>query len=111
MRSNNPQSIIQRPLLTEKSTRLRETGGHDAPFGEGEEYATKIAFEVALDANKIEIRRAIEKLFNVQVTDVHTQLIRGKKKRVGRYIGVRARRKKAIVTLAVGQTIEFFEGV
>ncbi len=42
-----PHSIIKRPLLTEKSTRLRETGGHDAAFGEGEEYAQKIAFEVA----------------------------------------------------------------
>ena len=106
-----PHTIIKRPLLTEKSTRLRETGGHDGVFGEDEEYAQKIAFEVAIDANKIDIRRAIEKLFNVQVTNVHTQLVRGKKKRVGRYIGVRARRKKAIVTLQAGQTIEFFEGV
>jgi large subunit ribosomal protein L23 len=106
-----PQTIIKRPLLTEKSTRLRETGGHDVAFGEGEEYAQKIAFEVAVDANKIEIRRAIEKLFNVQVTDVHTQVIRGKEKRVGRYSGRRPTRKKAIVTLEVGQTIEFFEGV
>lgn len=106
-----PHSIIKRPLLTEKSTRLRETGGHDAVFGEGEEYAQKIAFEVAVDANKIEIRRAIEKLFSVSVTDVHTQVMRGKKKRVGRYIGRRPRRKKAIVTLQAGQSIEFFEGV
>ena len=107
----NPQDIIKRPLLTEKSTRLRETGGHDSAFGEDAEYAQKIAFEVAMDANKIEIRRAIEKLFNVQVTDVHTQITRGKKKRVGRYVGRRAARKKAIVTLQAGQTIEFFEGV
>jgi large subunit ribosomal protein L23 len=106
-----PHSIIKRPLLTEKSTRLRETGGHDFAFGEGEEYAQKIAFEVALDANKIEIRQAIEKLFNVQVSDVHTQIVRGKEKRVGRYTGRRPRRKKAIVTLEAGQTIEFFEGV
>lgn len=49
-----PHSIIKRPLLTEKSTRLRETGGHDAAFGEGEEYAQKIAFEVAVNANKME---------------------------------------------------------
>lgn len=106
-----PQSIIKRPLLTEKSTRLRETGGHDFAFGEDEEYAPKIAFEVALDANKIEIRRAIEKLFNVEVANVHTQITRGKEKRVGRYTGRRPRRKKAIVTLKQGQTIEFFEGV
>ena len=106
-----PQNVIKRPLLTEKSTRLRETGGHDGTFAEGEDYAQKIAFEVALDANKIEIRRAVEKLFNVQVTTVHTQVVRGKEKRVGRYIGRRPRRKKAIVTLQPGQTIEFFEGV
>jgi large subunit ribosomal protein L23 len=106
-----PQTVIKRPLLTEKSTRLRETGGHDVAFAEGEEYATKIAFEVARDANKIEIRRAVEKLFNVHVTGVHTQIVRGKKKRVGRYTGRRPARKKAIVTLEVGQTIEFFEGV
>ena len=106
-----PHTIIKRPLLTEKSTRLRETGGHDVAFGEDEEYAPKIAFEVAKDANKIEIRRAVEKLFNVQVTSVRTQIVRGKKKRVGRYIGRRPSRKKAIVTLQVGQTIEFFEGV
>ncbi|HLU68275.1 MAG TPA: 50S ribosomal protein L23 [Kofleriaceae bacterium] len=109
-----PQTIIKRPLLTEKSTRLRETGGHDSAFGEpesAEDYAQKIVFEVAKDANKIEIRRAVEKLFNVQVSSVHTQIARGKKKRVGRYIGRRPARKKAIVTLQPGQTIEFFEGV
>jgi len=104
-------SVIKRPLLTEKSTRLRETGGHDVAFGEDEEYAQKVAFEVAIDANKIEIRRAVEKLFNVQVTGVHTQVMRGKKKRLGRYVGRRPRRKKAIVTLTPGQSIEFFEGV
>jgi large subunit ribosomal protein L23 len=107
----SPQSIIKRPLLTEKSTRLRETGGQELAPLEGEEYAQKIVFEVARDANKIEIRQAVEKLFNVQVTDVHTQVARGKEKRVGRYSGRRPARKKAIVTLGAGQTIEFFEGV
>lgn len=106
-----PENVIKRPLLTEKSTRLRETGGHDDTFGEGEEYAQKIAFEVAMSANKITIRRAVEKLFNVRVTDVHTQIMRGKEKRVGRSTGRRPSRKKAIVTLQPGQTIEFFEGV
>ena len=106
-----PHSIIKRPLLTEKSTRLRETGGHDAAFGEGEEYAQKIVFEVAVDANKIEIRRAIEKLFSVSVTDVHTQVMRGKKKRVGRYIGRRPRRRRRSSRSRPGQSIEFFEGV
>ena len=107
----SPQSIIKRPLLTEKSTSLRETGGSDLIFDEDDTYSQKITFEVAKDANKIEIRYAVQKLFNVQVTDVHTMVVRGKKKRLGRFVGQRASTKKAIVTLAAGDTIEFFEGV
>jgi len=106
-----PQSVIKRPLLTEKSTRLRETGGADFPFEEDEDYAQKVVFEVAMDANKIEIRNAVQKLFNVHVTDVHTVIARGKEKRVGHSIGRRPATKKAIVTLRPGDTIEFFEGV
>ena len=106
-----PQSVIKRPLLTEKSTRLRETGGGDFSYDEEEDFAQKIVFEVAMDANKIEIRHAVQKLFNVHVTDVHTMVARGKEKRVGRNIGRRPATKKAIVTLKPGDTIEFFEGV
>lgn len=106
-----PQSIIKRPLLTEKSTLLRETGGGDQFFEEGEDYAQKIVFEVAKDANKIEIRHAVESLFNVTVTDVHTMVVRGKLKRLGRFMGRRPSSKKAIVTLKAGDNIEFFEGV
>ena len=106
-----PQSIIKRPLLTEKTTQLRETGGGEFTYGEDEEYAQKVTFEVAVDANKIEVRHAISKLFGVTVTDVHTQVVRGKRKRVGRYFGRRPTRKKAIVTLKAGDSIEFFEGV
>jgi large subunit ribosomal protein L23 len=106
-----PQTIIKRPLLTEKSTTLRETGGSDVVFGEDDEYAQKIVFEVARVANKIEIRYAVESLFNVKVTDVHTMVVRGKKKRLGRFLGQRPSTKKAIVTLQAGDTIEFFEGV
>lgn len=105
------QEIIKRPMLTEKSTRLRETGGADDVWGEEEEYAQKVVFEVARDANKIEIRKAVQKLFNVTVTSVRTQVVRGKKKRLGRYFGKTAWRKKAIVTLKAGDAIEFFEGV
>lgn len=105
------QSIIKRPLLTEKSTRLRESGGTDVVYEDDEELAQKIVFEVARDANKIEIRKAIEQLFNVTVTDVHTMVQRGKKKRLGRYFGRTASSKKAIVTLKAGDNIEFFEGV
>lgn len=106
-----PQLIIKRPLLTEKSTALRETGGGDVQYEEGDEYAQKVVFEVASDANKIEIRHAIQKLFNVTVTDVHTIVVRGKKKRLGRFLGRRPGKKKAIVTLKAGDSIEFFEGV
>jgi large subunit ribosomal protein L23 len=106
----SPQNIIKRPLLTEKGTRLRETGGNlVAP--EAEELKQKVMFEVARDANKIEIRQAVKKLFNVEVQDVRTVLVRGKMKRIGRFAGMRPHWKKAIVTLKAGQTIELFEGV
>ena len=105
------QQIIKRPLLTEKSTRLRETGGGEFVYGEDEEYAKKVVFEVARDANKIEIKAAVQSLFNVTVTDVRTQVVRGKKKRLGRYIGRTGWKKKAIITLKAGDNIEFFEGV
>ena len=90
--------VIRRPLVTEKTTTLRDDG-------------KTVVFEVAKDANKIEIRRAVEALFKVEVSDVHTHIARGKKKRVGKSVGQRPARKKAIVTLKAGQTIEFFEGV
>ena len=106
-----PQTIIKRPLLTEKSQRLRETGGAAVRPAEGEAYAQQIAFEVAKDANKIEIRGAVEKLFKVSVTQVRTQVVRGKEKRIGRFMGRRPSWKKAIVTLKAGDSISFFEGV
>jgi large subunit ribosomal protein L23 len=103
--------IVKRPLLTEKGTRLRETGG-TLPGTVGEdEVRPKVFFEVSMDSNKIEIKQAVESLFNVKVADVHTQIVRGKEKRVGRYIGLRPNWKKAIVTLNKGQKIDFFEGV
>ena len=61
--------------------------------------------------NKIEIRHAVEKLWNVDVLSVRTAVVRGKEKRMGRYIGRRSNWKKAVVTIAPGQNIEFFEGV
>jgi large subunit ribosomal protein L23 len=90
--------VVQKPLLTEKGTRLKE---------EGNQYL----FRVAKRANKIEIKQAIETLFSVKVVDVHTQVMRGKEKRIGRFTGMRPNWKKAIVTLAAGNKIEFFEGV
>ena len=105
------QTIIKRPLLTEKSTTLRETGGSSLEFGDDTELAQKIVFEVANDANKIEIGRAVQELWKVKVTKVHTMVVRGRTKRVGRSTGWRSGFKKAIVTLKAGDNIEFFEGV
>jgi large subunit ribosomal protein L23 len=107
----SPQTVIKRPLLTEKSARLRETGGAATSAAEGEAYAQKVVFEVARDANKIDIRRAVEQLFKVSVTEVRTLVVRGKVKRMGRFTGQRPSWKKAFVTLKPGDNIEFFEGV
>ena len=110
--SRPAHQIIRRPLLTEKGTRLKETGGAPPPGTFTEEtLKPQVLFEVALTANKIEIKQAIESLFSVKVVDVHTQIMRGKEKRIGRYMGMRSNWKKAIVTLAQGNKIEFFEGV
>ena len=106
-----PQSIIKRPLLTEKSSRLRESGGGASAKAEGEEYSQQVVFEVARDSNKIEIKNAVQSLFKVTVTDVRTLVVRGKVKRVGRFSGQRPAWKKAFVTLKAGDNIEFFEGV
>jgi len=105
-----PELIIKRPLLTEKGTALKETGGQ-ADVGDPEQVAPQLLFEVARDANKVEIRNAVEKLWNVQVTKVRTAIVRGKEKRMGRFMGRRPAWKRALVTLAPGSKIEFFEGV
>jgi large subunit ribosomal protein L23 len=105
------QNVIKRPLLTEKSARLRDTGGASKSHVEGEAYKSQVVFEVARDANKIEIKAAIQSLFKVTVTDVRTLIVRGKEKRMGRFSGRRPAWKKAFVTLKAGDNIEFFEGV
>lgn len=88
---------IVRPLLTERSARQLEEGVY--------------TFEVAPEANKFEVRLAVEKLFNVKVADVRTMNYAGKQRRVGTRTGRRAHWKKALVKLQPGQTIELFEGV
>lgn len=88
--------ILIHPLYTEKASFSRST-------------QNKYTFLVRLDANKVEIRRAVEERFQVTVTDVNTVIVRGKVKRVGRNFGKRPNRKKAIVTIAAGQSIELFE--
>jgi large subunit ribosomal protein L23 len=107
-----PETIIKRPLLTEKGTLLKETGGSDGAAGlDPEQVKPQLLFEVARDANKVEIRHAVEKLWNVEVLKVRTSVVRGKEKRMGRFTGRRSAWKRALVTLAPGQKIEFFEGV
>jgi large subunit ribosomal protein L23 len=107
----SPELIIKRPLLTEKGTLLKETGGGASSEAEPESLKPQLLFEVAKDANKVEIRHAVEKLWNVNVLSVRTAIVRGKEKRMGRFVGRRSNWKKAVVTLAAGQNIEFFEGV
>ncbi len=106
-----PQTVIKRPLLSEKTARLRETGGAASRPAEGEDVAQQVVFEVAKDANKIDIRNAVEALFKVTVIQVRTLIARGKIKRVGRFSGRRPAWKKAIVTLKARDQIAFFEGV
>jgi large subunit ribosomal protein L23 len=106
----SPELIIKRPLLTEKGTLLKETGG-SPDGGDPESIKPQLLFEVAKDANKVEIRHAVEKLWNVNVLAVRTSIVRGKEKRMGRFVGRRSNWKKAVVTIGAGQNIEFFEGV
>jgi large subunit ribosomal protein L23 len=90
--------IIRRPIITEKGTALKEEN-------------RQLVFEVSLDSNKSEIKKAVEKLFKVTVLSVRTQNRLGKRKRLGRSLGRRKHWKKAIVTLKEGDRIDFFEGV
>jgi large subunit ribosomal protein L23 len=89
---------IVRALVTEKGTGLKEKGN-------------KYVFQVDTGANKIEIRQAIEKIFNVHVVNVRTMNVPGKEKRMGRHAGYRPDWKKAIVTLKDGEAIELFEQI
>ncbi len=85
-----------RPLVTEKATTLKDE-------------RNQVSFQVVPDANKVEIRRAVETIFKVKVTGVRTQVVFGKEKRMGRYAGRRPSWKKAVVTLAAGSKIELFD--
>ncbi len=89
---------IIKPLITEKSTLQKEMNN-------------QIAFAVNPRANKIEISQAVEQAFKVKVIKVRTIKMKGKKRRMGRTFGKQPDWKKAIVTLAPGDHIEFFEGV
>lgn len=91
------RDVLIRPVITEKTTGLMEDN--------------KYTFIVALKSNKVEIRQAVEQIFKVKVLDVNTIRVMGKVKRMGRTQGKRPDYKKAIVKLAPGERIEFFEGV
>ena len=90
--------VLKRPLVTEKTNALREANN-------------QYTFEVYPRANKVEIRNAVETLFNVRVVEVKTQIIRGKVKRTRRGTGKKPNWKKAVVTLHYDDAIELFEGV
>jgi len=108
----SPEAIIKRPLLTEKGTFLKDTGGRpEEDATDPEQVSPQLLLEVVRDANKIEIKHAVERLWNVNVLKVRTAIVRGKQKRVGRHIGRTSNWKRALVTLAPGQKVEFFEGV
>lgn len=91
------KDVLVRPLVTEKSTSFL---GSDRAY----------AFEVGVDANKIQIKRAVEQFYGVEVDEVRTIQMRGKVKRFGRHYGKRKNWKKAYVTLAEGHEIPLFEG-
>ncbi len=94
----NVEDVIRRPLVTEKSN-----------IGRVEQNLVTLAVDPR--ANKLEIRRAVEELFDVRVLEVRTMQMPRKTRRVGKYEGRKPEWKKAIVRLAEGQAIEFFEGV
>jgi len=93
----NIYSIIKRPLFTEKGGNLKEV-------------QNKILVEVSKEANKIDIKKAIEEIFKVKVEKISTMNTQGKWKKYGRSIGKRPDRKKAIITLKKGEKLEFIEG-
>ncbi len=94
----NVYAVIKKPLFTEKGAFLKES-------------ENKVLVEVASDANKIEIKQAVEELFKVKVDKVSTVKVKGKTKTFGRSAGKRPDRKKAIITLKKGEKLDFIEGV
>ncbi len=90
--------VLLSPLLTEKGTLLKEKDN-------------KVLFKVARDANKIEIKKAVEEIFKVKVNRVTTINCKGKKKRLGRYEGKRPDWKKAVVVLKEGEKLDFIDGI
>lgn len=88
--------VLKKPVLTEKSLAIQST-------------ENKYTFDVDVNANKIEIKQAVEAMFNVKVVNVNVMNVRAKTKRMGKYVGKTNKRRKAIVTLAEGNEINYFE--
>ncbi len=95
MRAKAPQEIVIRPLITEKTLRIAER-------------ENAYTFQVATTANKVQVRDAIERIFDVSVTGVRTQNMVGKFRRMGRSFGATSNWKKAVVKVKEGDTIEFY---
>lgn len=95
--ATNPRDLLIRPIITEKTSQMMSEN--------------KYTFQVPLEANKVEIRQAIENIFNVKVEKVNTVRVLGKTKRMGRFVGKRSDYKKAIVKLVAGQKLPIFEGM
>ena len=93
----HPYAVLIRPIITEKSTVLT---GQD-----------KYVFQVDIRANKNQVKEAVELAFSVRVTDVNTMTMKGKPRRFGRRVTLQPAWKKAVVTLAAGDSIELFEGI
>lgn len=89
--------VIERPLITEKGSQILQE-------------SNRVSFQVKRDANKLEIKEAVEKIFNVKVLQVNTVRVKGKSRRFGRKIGRTKDWKKAILLLKEGDKIDFFEG-
>ncbi len=94
----NLYTIIKKPLFTEKGSFLKES-------------QNKILVEVSSDANKLDIKKAIEEIFKVKVDKVTTINVQGKWKKYGRFLGKRPDKKKAVITLRKGEKLDFIEGV
>lgn len=90
-------TVIKRPLFTEKGTNLKES-------------ENKVLVEVSRDANKLEIKQAMEEIFKVKVEKVATVKVHGKWKKYGKYEGKKPDRKKALITLMKGEKLDFVEG-
>lgn len=95
--ATNPRDLLIRPIITEKTSQMMAEN--------------KYTFQVPLDANKVEIRQAVEAIFNVKVEKVNTVRVLGKTKRMGRFVGKRSDYKKAIVKLVAGEKLPIFEGM